>query len=98
LRQQHRIGAIAPGLQADLVLLRDHHLNLWPIHDPVSTVVMQAGLANVDSVMIAGAWRKRDGRLLYGGLEGLRAELMCSGQRILSSLGWRATGAEEART
>jgi cytosine/adenosine deaminase-related metal-dependent hydrolase len=98
LRQQHRIGAIAPGLEADLVLLRDHHLNLWPIHDPVSTVMMHAGLANVDSVMIAGAWHKRGGRLLYSGLEGLRAELAHSGQRILSSLGWLATGAEEART
>jgi hypothetical protein len=59
---------------------------------------MHAGLANVDSVMIAGAWHKRGGRLLYSGLEGLRAELAHSGQRILSSLGWLATGAEEART
>ena len=73
---------------------------LWVTYggDPVSTVVMQAGLANVDSVMIAGEWRKRDGRLLYDGLDGLRAELARSGQRILSSLGWRPTGGEEART
>jgi cytosine/adenosine deaminase-related metal-dependent hydrolase len=93
LRQQHRIGAIAPGLQADLVLLRKDDLNLWPIHDPVSTVVMQAGLANVDSVMIAGAWQKRHGKLLHQGLDRLREELARSGVRILSALGWRPTDA-----
>ena len=92
LRMQDRIGALAPGMQADLVMLRADDLNLWPVHDPISTVVMQAGLANVDSVMIAGEWRKRHGKLLYADLGRLRGELVRSGQRILGALGWRPQG------
>jgi len=86
---QDRIGTISPGKQADLVFIRADALNLWPVHDPVATVVMQANLANIDSVMIAGAWRKRDGRLLFHDLDHVKTDLARSGNRILSELGWR---------
>ena len=41
-----------------------YQVNMQPVHAPVSTVVMQTTLANIDSVMIAGTWRKRSGQLL----------------------------------
>ena len=96
LRMQDRIGALAPGMQADLVMLRADDLNLWPVHDAISTVVMQASLANVDSVMIAGEWRKRHGKLLRADLDRLRDELARSGRRILGALGWRPRGREQS--
>jgi 5-methylthioadenosine/S-adenosylhomocysteine deaminase len=86
---QDRIGTITPGKQADLVLIRADALNLWPVHDPVATVVMQASLANIDSVMVAGAWRKKDGKLLFAHLDRVKSELLRSGTRILAELGWR---------
>jgi len=89
LGMQDRLGSIAAGKQADLVLIRADALNLWPVHDPVATVVMQANLANIDSVMIAGEWRKREGQLLYPHLNRAKAELERSGRRILGELGWR---------
>jgi cytosine/adenosine deaminase-related metal-dependent hydrolase len=89
LRMQDRIGTIAPGKQADLVLIRADALNVWPVHDPVATVVMQASLANIDSVMVAGVWRKRDGKLLFADLGRIKSELLRSGSRILAGLGWR---------
>jgi len=95
LGMQDRLGTIAPGKQADLVFIRADALNVWPVHDPVATVVMQASLANIDSVMIAGEWRKRDGKLLYPGLEGVKAELLRSGSRILSEMGWRPESTRE---
>ena len=61
-RPRHNLTARAK--QADLVFIRADALNLWPVHDPVATVIMQANLANIDSVMIAGEWRKRDSKLL----------------------------------
>jgi cytosine/adenosine deaminase-related metal-dependent hydrolase len=88
LGMQDRLGSIAPGKQADLVFVRADALNLWPVHDPVATVVMQANLANIDSVMIAGEWRKRDGKLLYGDLDRVQSELLRSAGRILGELGW----------
>ena len=86
---QDRIGTITPGKQADLVFIRADALNLWPVHDPVATVVMQANLANIDSVMIAGGWRKRDCKLLFHDIDRVKADLLRSGSRILAELGWR---------
>lgn len=89
LRAQDRIGSLAPGKQADLVSIRCDRLHLQPVHDPVATVVMQAGRGDVDAVMVAGRWRKRDGRLLGADLPALAARLRASGERILSEMGLR---------
>jgi 5-methylthioadenosine/S-adenosylhomocysteine deaminase len=58
-------------------------------------VVMQANLANIDSVMIAGEWRKRDGKLVYANLDRVKADLLRSGSRILAELGWRPESSHE---
>ena len=87
LGQLDRIGALAPGKQADLVLIRADDLNMQPVHDPVSTVVMQTTLANIDSVMVAGRWKKRHGRLLDVALAPKLAALQASGHKITTALG-----------
>ncbi len=87
LRQLDRIGTLKAGKQADLVLVRADTLNMQPVHDPVAAVVFQASLANVDSVMVAGRWKKRDGRLLDVDLPPLLAELNASGRKIVDALG-----------
>lgn len=89
LKASHRIGSLAPGKQADLVLVRADTLNMWPLHDPVTSLVMQASLANIDSVMIAGEWKKRGGKLLYPRLAERMSELRDSGARILDEMGIR---------
>lgn len=81
-----RVGTLAPGKQADLVVIDARALNLWPPHDPVSTA-LQASLANIESVMIAGRWVKREGELVGVDLEPVRDELLRSSARILSALG-----------
>lgn len=90
LQQLDRIGTLAPGKQADLVVLRASDLNMQPVHDPVSSVVFQASLANVDSVMVAGQWRKRAGRLLAGDLPADLAKLRASGEKITRAMGLAA--------
>lgn len=86
LRQSHRIGSLAAGKQADLVLIRASDLNMQPVHDPVSSVVMQTSLANIDSVMVAGEWKKRRGQLLGVDLQPHLAALQVSGQKIAKAL------------
>ncbi|HEX7441221.1 MAG TPA: amidohydrolase family protein [Caldimonas sp.] len=86
LKQEHRIGSLAPGKQADLVLIRADELNMQPVHDAVSSVVFQASLANIDSVMVAGRWKKRAGRLVGVELQRPLAELAASGRRIAAAL------------
>jgi cytosine/adenosine deaminase-related metal-dependent hydrolase len=82
---EDRIGSLSPGKQADIVLLDSGMLNMQPVSDPVSSVVMQASLANVDSVMVAGKFYKRNGQLLADVTSGLR-ELEASGHRIYGEL------------
>ena len=92
LGQLHRIGTLAVGKQADLVLIRSDDLNMQPMHDPVNTVVMQTTLANIDSVMVAGRWKKRQGRLLDVVLAPKLAALQASGKKIMAGLGLVANG------
>ena len=87
LKAGHLIGSLAPGKQADLVLIRADMLNMQPVHDPVNAVVMQASLANIDSVMVAGQWKKRAGRLLRADVPSLLVALQASGRKIAAALG-----------
>ena len=89
LKMENRIGSLTPGKQADLVLIDTTAINMQPLHDAVSTVVMQTSLANIGDVMIAGRWRKRSGALSVEGLSNKISLLQSSGQRILEALDLR---------
>jgi 5-methylthioadenosine/S-adenosylhomocysteine deaminase len=60
---------------------------MWPVHQPVPSIVSQSSVANVENVMIAGQWKKWRGQLTYPHLAQRKAELHRSGHRILSELG-----------
>jgi 5-methylthioadenosine/S-adenosylhomocysteine deaminase len=81
-----QIGSITAGKQADLVVIDATAINMQPLHDPVSAVVMQTSLANIDSVMIGGMWKKRHGRLLTPDLPAKLERLASSGRRIARTL------------
>lgn len=83
----HRIGSLTPGKQADITLIDARAFHLQPVHDPVATVVMQAGRGDVEAVMIAGRFRKRDRVLDAPGLSDKLARLTASGARIVDELG-----------
>jgi cytosine/adenosine deaminase-related metal-dependent hydrolase len=61
---EDRTGSLTPGKQADVVILDATAINMAPIHDPVAAVTLCADVSNVESVLVAGEFRKRDGRLL----------------------------------
>ncbi|MFC6282555.1 MULTISPECIES: amidohydrolase family protein [Polaromonas] len=86
LKQSHRIGSLAAGKQADLVLIRATDLNMQPVHDPINSVVMQTSLANIDSVMVAGQWKKRQGQLLGVDLKPHLDALQASGRKITKAM------------
>jgi 5-methylthioadenosine/S-adenosylhomocysteine deaminase len=60
----HKVGSLAPGKQADIVLLKTDAINTAPVIDPHATIVTFADTANVDSVFVAGEAVKRDGQLV----------------------------------
>ena len=90
LKQESRIGSLTPGKQADVVLIRASDLNMQPMHDPVTAVVTQTSLANIDTVLVAGEVKKSGGKLLFKNLDARTAALVASGHRIMDALHARA--------
>jgi 5-methylthioadenosine/S-adenosylhomocysteine deaminase len=86
LGQRDRIGSLAPRKQADIAVMSLGPLAMWPVHDPVATVVMQGSGARVRDVLVAGAFAKRNGKLQWSDVAGVRNRLAESGERILSRL------------
>ena len=72
-----RIGRIAPGLRADIVLLRTGPYGL-SVGDPAAHVALQSCAADVDTVLVDGVVRKRAGQLLH--LD--RAEALAATRRV----------------
>jgi len=86
LKQSHRIGSLTAGKQADLVMIRASDLNMQPVVDALNSVVMQTSLANIDSVMVAGEWKKRNGQLLGVDLAPKLEALRTSSQKIITAM------------
>jgi cytosine/adenosine deaminase-related metal-dependent hydrolase len=87
LGMEDKIGSIAVGKQADLVIIDASLLNMQPVHDPIAAVVFQASIANIRDVMVAGCWRKRNGQLLVADLPKKIEHLSASGRKITQALG-----------
>lgn len=81
-----QIGRIEPGMQADLVAVDTRALNLWPAHHPIAAA-LHADIANIEAVMIAGRWRKRDHALVHCDLDEVKYGLRESGERLLRAMG-----------
>lgn len=97
LGQLDRIGTLSPGKQADITLVDARALHMRPMHDPVSTVMFQAGRADVETVLVAGRVLKRNGRLVAGGLDGKLTALEKSGRRIVAELAMGPPALRSAR-
>ena len=87
LGMERRIGSLAPGKQADVILLRAEDQNLFPVTDPVAAIVLHANAANVDTVLVAGKIAKRAGKLLYPDLAAQKSALAEASRRILAAAG-----------
>lgn len=93
LKLDHKIGSITPGKQADLTLFNTRGMNLFaaaPGGDPAHAIVLYAEAADVDSVMIAGRFVKRDGKLVFPAarLATLRDDVLASRSRIMRDAGY----------
>ena len=86
LKLEKKIGSIKPGKQADIITINTQDLNLFPVHNPVETVVFQANSSNVDTVIISGRIKKFGGKLRYKDMENKKTLLLRSGRRILRGM------------
>jgi 5-methylthioadenosine/S-adenosylhomocysteine deaminase len=84
-----RAGSLTPGKQADVVVLDATALNMAPVIDPVAAVTLCADVSNVETVLVAGQVRKRDGRLV--------ADIDTARRRVEASRDYLVEQMEQAR-
>jgi cytosine/adenosine deaminase-related metal-dependent hydrolase len=80
-----RIGRIARGYQADLVLLDLDHPNWLPFNDPVNQLVHSEDGNAVHSVMIAGKMIVENRRVLNVDMERLRSRVEAARERLAAA-------------
>ncbi len=86
---QDKIGSLAPGKQADLILINAQDVNLYPVGNAFGTVVHAAERSNVDTVLIAGRIVKQNGKVLGVDSERLRAAIDESREHLFAAAGYR---------
>ncbi|MFG2631276.1 amidohydrolase family protein [Streptomyces sp. NPDC048473] len=84
---EDRTGSITPGKDADIILLRTDDVTVFPVTDPVGSLVSAGHPGLVDTVLVAGRVVKRDGALVGVDLPALRTRLLASRDRIAAAAG-----------
>ncbi len=88
-----RIGSLTPGKEADIVLLRKTDINMRAAADPISAIVLHAGVANVDTVIVGGNVVKQNGKLTHRDLQQRFLELEDSSRRLYEGFASNASAA-----
>ncbi|WP_378148094.1 amidohydrolase family protein [Cnuibacter sp. UC19_7] len=88
------VGSIEKGKKADLVLLKnDGSPSMFPILNPYGHVALQAGRADVHTVVVDGKVAKHDGKLVGDDLARIRSQAEETVDYLRSTLGedvWQA--------
>lgn len=71
---------------ADIILLDARRIDVGPASDPVGLVATAMDTSHVDSVLVAGKLRKRDGRFIDVNVERVLSDAEASRDAVLSRL------------
>jgi cytosine/adenosine deaminase-related metal-dependent hydrolase len=81
------VGAVAPGMRADLVLWDTRRPEWHALIDPVATLVFSADAGSVDTVLVDGRVVVRHHEPVYGDLEAIIAAGDAAGRRAMEATG-----------
>lgn len=86
---EHEIGTLAPGKQADIIMVRTDDIAVFPVTNAIGTLVQAVERSNVDTVMVAGQLRKHAGELLDVDQAKLADEVNASREYLCAASGYR---------
>ena len=84
-----KIGSLAPGKEADLIVIRADDINLYPSNNAVGTVVQAAERSNIDTVIIGGRLRKYRGNVVGLDMRRMKAMVDESRSHLFAAVGYR---------
>jgi 5-methylthioadenosine/S-adenosylhomocysteine deaminase len=79
-------GALEPGMQADVIVLRTDRPNVFPVNDPIGAVVWGMDTSNIDHVYVQGRAVMRGG-VLEADVERARRLAITARDRMASTAG-----------
>jgi 5-methylthioadenosine/S-adenosylhomocysteine deaminase len=79
---EQEVGALSPGLKADLIVIDLNQPHLTPLYDPYSHLVYAAGGADVQTVMVHGQIVVQEKKLLAFDLEETLAKARELGRKV----------------
>ena len=86
---ERSIGTLTPGKQADIIMVRTNGVAVFPVTNAIGAIVQAVERSDVDTVMVAGEFRKRAGKLLGVDLAKLKADVNASRDYLLETSGYR---------
>ena len=87
LKIDAKTGSLAPGKEADIILLDATALNVAPLNHAPGAVVTLMDRSNVSTVICAGQIKKWRGSIVGHDIAKLRAELEASRDHVFSAAG-----------
>jgi cytosine/adenosine deaminase-related metal-dependent hydrolase len=85
----NKIGTLAVGKEADIVMIRSDDINLYPSNNALGTVVQAAERSNVDTVIIGGRIRKRGGQIIGLDMDRLKRMVDESRRYLFAAVNYR---------
>lgn len=85
---ENKTGSISRGKRADVIMVSVKDINMGVLTDPENLLVLSAQPANVDSVLVDGKFRKRNGKLVGINTEEVMGEARESLDYLLKQSGW----------
>lgn len=74
------------GMEADVIVLNARAINTHPMVNAPGTVVTMMDTSNVETVLIGGQIKKRDGKLVGVNLEKLLTDIEKAQERVLARI------------
>jgi len=84
-----KIGTLAPGKEADIVMIRSDDINLYPSNNALGTVVQAAERSNIDTVIIGGRVRKQRGQIVGLDMDRLKRMVDESRRHLFAAVNYR---------
>src|SRR3984957_2367222 len=86
---ESEIGTLTPGKQADIIMVRTNGVAVFPVTNVIGTIVQAVERSDVDTVMVAGAIRKRASKLVGVDVAKLTTDVTASRDYLLEASGYR---------
>jgi 5-methylthioadenosine/S-adenosylhomocysteine deaminase len=85
-----KVGTLAPGKEADIVVLDARNINIWPMNNVPGTIVTMMNPRHVRDVLIAGKVVFWKGKLVGWNVERLLQRIERARDQVLARINGRA--------